>query len=134
MLERIPRRLVAPFGFAMVLAGLVLILWLLTRLPLSGQGNSAPTTGDEPAVQLLFTATPAQEVPPSPPTPPSTSTPPTRQPPTVIALADALPVEFVQAVIQLADDSTHLLLASTDAPTGNAPTGNVPTATLRLDW
>lgn len=129
MFERIPRRLVAPIGFAMVLAGLVLLVWLLIRSPLAGQAvTSSPTLGgDEPKVQVLFTATPpavvslAQDAPPLPDTPTLTPTP---QPPTVIDLAAGLPPEFVQSVTQWAEADPRLILAPAD---GSAPT-------LRLDW
>jgi hypothetical protein len=129
MFERIPRRLVAPIGFAMVLAGIVLLVWLLIRSPLAGQAvTSSPTSGgDEPKVQVLFTATPpavvslAQDAPPLPDTPTLTPTP---QPPTVIDLAAGLPPEFVQSVTQWAESDPRLLLAPAEGTT----------AALRLDW
>ncbi len=122
MLERIPRRLAGLLSFGMVLAGLLLIAWLLTRMPLAGQPPTPPT-GDEPEVRVAFTPTPAPlaalEHDISGPQATSTAVLPL-----VISLADALPAELVQTAAQLVADNSSLRLAPAGAPT----------ATLRLDW
>ena len=113
----------------MVLAGIILLIWLLNRSPLSGQSatSSQMSEGDEPQVQVLFTATPAavvalaQDAPSSPAGPTEAPTP---QPPTVVALGDGLPAALVQAVNQLAEDNERVLLAP----------GDGKTAGLSLDW
>ncbi len=139
MLERIPRRLTALLSLLMVLAGLALIVWLLARLPLTGQAAQTDRNllVGEPQVQLAAAATPSALVAPAQnaPLPPATPTPA----PVVIALADGLPVGLAQAVTGLAAGDSDLLVTSSGAgrmsPGADAMgTGNVPTATLLLDW
>ena len=117
MVERIPRRLVAPLGFVMMLAGVLLLLWLLIRLPTIGQATNASSApeGDEQTALSLVTATVA---------PLLLSPTPTPQPPTVITLAHGLPAQFVQTVTLLVEEYPHLTLASA---AGTAPS-------LALDW
>lgn len=113
----------------MVLAGIILLVWLLNRSPLSGPSATSPRVleGDEPQVQVLFTATPAavvalaQDAPSSPSGPTETPTP---QPPTVVALGVGLPAALAQAINQLAEENERVLLA----------TGDGTTVGLSLDW
>ncbi|MFZ1754359.1 MAG: CapA family protein [Caldilineaceae bacterium] len=127
MFQRIPRRMAGLLSLAMVVAGLVLIIWLLTHLPT--QANSANSlSGDEPQVLLAVTDTPAPRVALAPDAPVADATPmPTATDapaPVVLGLAEGLPRGLVDSVSHLAADD----------PSWHLSAANAPTVTLRLDW
>jgi len=119
MFNRIPVRITALLSLCMVLAGLLLLVWLLPRFPLAASESSTPL--EQPLAQPVV---PSSAV----PVPTATSLPsptPTPAPlPVVFGLADGLPVDLVQAVTQLSEVDAEFSLAPLDAPT----------TTLRLDW
>lgn len=128
MLARIPRQVAGLISLAMIFAGLVLIGWLLLRVP------AAPATArqigampiampiDEPEVLLQPTATAASIVALAQDA--SISQPdPTPAPAVALALAPDLPVDFTRSVASVAEE-----LGAVRLPV------DAPTATLRLDW